>query len=128
MIHKSAICFLYFLYLYYYSEAFYKPFTNSFCHKKMNNYYLSKSNNNEDNYSEINIANKTINKNLRLGRSKDEDGRSNIWSVEPKMQVVDEEITEVNKNILTGGLVITGFLVTLPVLYTLNQYIQKIDY
>ena len=71
---------------------------------------------------------KTFNKNPRLGRSKDQDGKSNIWSVEPKMEVVDEEITELNKSILTSGLIITGFLLTLPLLYTLNQYILKIDY
>ena len=63
-----------------------------------------------------------------MGRSKDQDGKRNIWSVEPKMEVIEEEITEVNKNILTGGLILTGFLATLPVLYTLSKYIQHIDY
>jgi hypothetical protein len=44
------------------------------------------------------------------------------------MEVIEEEITDLNKNILTGGLIVTGFLATLPVLYTLSKYIQHIDY
>ena len=81
----------------------------------------------DENGFEIDAA--TVKKNtFRLGRTKDQDGKSNIWSVEPKMEVVEEEITELNKNILTIGLIITGFLSTLPALYLLNQYIQKLDY
>jgi hypothetical protein len=42
------------------------------------------------------------NKNIRLGRSKDQDGKTNIWSVEPKMKIIEEnnDLTESNKNIL----------------------------
>jgi len=130
MIQKTFMIFLYFLH-YSHNEAFYTPFI----HIKNNNYYnLLKSNNNENNNNsekndlEIDTIDKTFNKNLRLGRSKDEDGKSNIWSVEPKMEVIKEEITELNKNILTLGLIITGFLTSLPLLYTLNQYIEKIDF
>lgn len=135
MIQKTVMIFLYFLH-YYHNDAFYTPF---FPIKKINNYYnLLNSNNNENNNLEknnleknnleIDIVDKKFNKNIRLGRSKDEDGKSNIWSVEPKMEVVNEEITEFNKNIVTGGLIITGFLTTLPLLYILNQSIKNINY
>jgi hypothetical protein len=32
-----------------------------------------------------------MNRRVRLGRSRDQDGKSNLWSIEPKMQVVEEE-------------------------------------
>jgi len=127
MIQKTFLIFLYFLH-YCHNDAFYTPFF----HIKKNNYNLLKLNNNENNNEkndlEIDTIDKTFNKNLRLGRSKDEDGKSNIWSVEPKMEVIKEEITELNKNILICGLIITGFLTSLPLLYTLNKYIEKIDF
>jgi hypothetical protein len=130
-----------FLYFFYYNEALYKPVIYSYT-KKPNYFYLIKSNtysdknsiyplNNNDsekNDLEIDTITKPFNKNFRLGRTKDQDGKSNIWSVEPNMEVVDEEISEINKIILTSGLIITGCLFALPLLYTLNQYIQKIDY
>lgn len=123
---------------YYHNVAFYIPFSPSFFQK--NNNHLLNSNNNEldsngldsngldSNDLEIDTTSKSLNKIVRLGRSKDQDGKSNIWSVEPKMEVVYEEITEVNKNILTGGLIVTGMLASLPVLYTLSKYMQNIDY
>jgi hypothetical protein len=119
---------------YYHNDAFYIPFSPSFFQKNHN--HLLHSNNNNDldsngldnNDLEIDTTSKTLNKIFRLGRSKDQDGKSNIWSVEPKMEVVYEEINELNKNILTGGLIVTGMLATLPVLYTLSKYMQNMDY
>jgi hypothetical protein len=139
MSEKILMFFLYFFN--YYNEALYKPVIYSYT-KKPNYFYLVKSNpyrdknsiyplNNNDsekNDLEIDTITKPFNKNSRLGRTKDQDGKSNIWSVEPNMEVVDEEISEINKIILTSGLIITGCLFALPLLYTLNQYIQKIDY
>lgn len=125
MIQKTFLIFLYFLH-YCHNDAFYTPFF----HIKKNNLLKlnNNENNNEKNDLEIDSIDKTFNKNLRLGRSKDEDGKSNIWSVEPKMEVIKEEMTELNKNILICGLIITGFLSSLPLLYTLNQFIEKMDY
>lgn len=59
----------------------------------------------------------------RLGRSKDEDGKSNIWSVEPKMEpkVEDEEVDELNKNIVVLGLLVTSAIAISPVLKLLNS-------
>ena len=129
---KTLMIFIYLLH-YYHNDAFYKPFTRSFLYNKKN--HLLQLNNDENNNDENNnndleldTTDKSFNKNSRLGRSKDQDGKSNIWSVEPKMEVIEEEITDLNKNILTGGLIVTGFLATLPVLYTLSKYIQHIDY
>jgi len=113
----------------YHNDAFYIPFRNSLFHKKHNHLLKANDNNELDNNDlEIDTTSKSFNKIFRLGRSKDQDGKSNIWSVEPKMEVVYEEITELNKNILTGGLIVTGMLASLPVLYTLSKYIQNIDY
>lgn len=58
----------------------------------------------------------------RLGRSKDEDGKSNIWSVEPKMEVVeDEEVDELNKNIVVLGLFACSVIAISPLLKLLNS-------
>jgi hypothetical protein len=108
---------------YYHNVAFYIPFSPPLFRIKHN--HLLDSNNND---LETDSTGKSSNKIVRLGRSKDQDGKSNIWSVEPKMEVEYEEITELNKNILTGGLIVTGMLASLPVLYTLSKYIQNIDY
>ena len=119
---KTLMIFIYLLH-YYHNDAFYR----SFIHK--NNNHLLKLNNDENNNDlEVDTTIKSFNKNTRLGRSKDQDGKSNIWPVEPKMEVIEEEITGLNKNILTGGLIVTGFLASLPILYTLSKYIQQIDY
>jgi hypothetical protein len=123
---KTLMIFIYLLH-YYHNDAFYKPFTRSFLYNKKNHLQLNNDENN-NNDLELDTTYKSFNKNSRLGRSKDQDGKSNIWPVEPKMEVIEEEITGLNKNILTGGLIVTGFLATLPVLYTLNKYIQHIDY
>ena len=128
---KQNVVLIFFYFLHYYqNNAFYKPFTTSFSHKKKNDYYLLNSKNKENKNNELDNNDSEVytTKTFRLGRSKDQDGKSNIWSVEPKMEVVNEELTEVNKNILTSGLILTGFLATLPLLYTLNQYIKNIDY
>ena len=120
---KTLMIFIYLLH-YYYNDAF----TRYFIYKQnYDNYHLLKLNNDENN-NELEVDTKSFNKNTRLGRSKDQDGKSNIWSVEPKMEVIEEEITGVNKNILTGGLIVTGFLASLPILFTLSRYIQHIDY
>lgn len=126
MRQNAFLMFLYFL-SFYQNDAFYKPFTPS-CHIKKNCFYLLNSKNKENKNNNDNDSELYPTKTFRLGRSKDQDGKGNVWSVEPKMEVVDEELTEVNKNILTSGLIITGFLATLPLLYTLNQYLKNIDY
>jgi hypothetical protein len=120
---------------YYHNDAFYIPLSPSFFQKKHTHLLrANKSDKNDNNKEldnndlEIDTTIKSSNKIFRLGRSKDQDGKSNIWSVEPKMEVVYEEINEFNKNILTGGLIVTGMLASLPVLYTLSKYIQNIDY
>jgi len=123
MMQKTLMIFIYLLH-YYRNDAF----TRSFLYNKKNHILTLNNDENNNNDLEIDTTDKSFNKNTRLGRSKDQDGKSNIWSVEPKMEVIEEEITGLNKNILTGGLIVTGFLATLPVLYTLSKYIQHIDY
>lgn len=124
MTQKTIIFLFYFLNCYY-NEAFLTKFTPTFFHK---NNYCSLSNSNNDELDNNDLKIDTINKKIRLGRSKDQDGKSNIWSVEPNMEVVNEEITELNKNILTCGLIVTGFLTSLPLLYILNEHVQNINY
>ena len=108
---KTLLLFI-FLLQHYHNDAFINR--SIFYNKKK---YLLHLNNDETNNSELDTTSETFNKNTRLGRSKDQDGKSNIWPVEPKMEVVPEEMTELNKNILTGGLIVTGFLATLPILF-----------
>jgi len=56
-----------------------------------------------------------MNKRVRLGRSRDEDGKSNIWSIEPTMQVEDEEEEgSGNKNLFIGAAVIATAIAALP--------------
>jgi peptidoglycan hydrolase CwlO-like protein len=114
-----------FLLQYYQNDAF---ITRSFRYNKKNGDLLQLNNDENNSDLEIDTISKSINKISRLGRSKDQDGKSNIWSVEPKMEVIQEEITEFNKNILTGGLIVTGFIATLPILFSLSKYYQHIDY
>jgi hypothetical protein len=125
MIQNKVVIFICLLQYYHYL-AFYIPSTPLY--KKNNHYHVSNYNNDDLENNDLDSTSELFNKNIRLGRSKDQDGKSNIWSVEPKMEVIDEEITELNKNILTGGLFFTGVLASLPILYTLSKYTQNIDY
>ena len=63
------------------------------------------------------------NKRVRLGRSRDQDGKSNIWSIEPKM-VVDEgsEGGSVQSNLLIGGAVVAAVFASLPLLLTFSKF------
>jgi len=124
MMEKTLLLFI-FLLQYYHNDAF---ITRSFTYNIKNGHLLQLNNDENNSDLEIDTISKSINKISRLGRSKDQDGKSNIWSVEPKMEVIQEEITEFNKNILTGGLIVTGFIATLPILFTLSKYVQNIDY
>jgi len=122
---QKTLMLVIFLLQYYHNDAF---IIRSFLYNKKNSDLLQLNNDENNSDLEIDTISKSINKISRLGRSKDQDGKSNIWSVEPKMEVIQEEITEFNKNILTGGLIVTGFLATLPILFTLSKYVQNIDY
>jgi len=122
---QKTLMLVIFLLQYYQNDAF---ITRSFLYNKKNGHLLQLNNDENNSDLEIDTISKSINKISRLGRSKDQDGKSNIWSVEPKMEVIQEEITEFNKNILTGGLIVTGFIATLPILFTLSKYYQDIDY
>jgi len=55
-----------------------------------------------------------MNRIVRLGRSKDQDGKSNIWSIEPTMEVVEEEESSLNSNLKIAGVVIGAAIATLP--------------
>ena len=126
---QKTLMLVIFLLQYYQNDAFIiRSFLYNKNYNKKNGHLLQLNNDENNSDLEIDTISKSINKISRLGRSKDQDGKSNIWSVEPKMEVIQEEITEFNKNILTGGLIVTGFLATLPILFTLSKYYQDIDY
>jgi len=55
-----------------------------------------------------------MNRIVRLGRSKDQDGKSNIWSIEPTMEVVEEEESSSNSNLKIAAVVIGAAIATLP--------------
>ena len=54
-----------------------------------------------------------MNKRVRLGRSRDQDGKSNIWSIEPRMEVDGEEGGS-SKNLVIAGVVIGAAIASLP--------------
>jgi len=63
-----------------------------------------------------------MNRRVRLGRSKDQDGKSNIWSIEPTMEVIDEEEGGgLQKNLFIGGIVIAAALISLPLFSAFSQ-------
>jgi len=65
----------------------------------------------------------SMNKRVRLGRSRDQDGKSNIWSIEPTMEVTDEvEADQTKTNLLIGGGVIGAAIACLP----LFNYFSKL--
>lgn len=53
------------------------------------------------------------NRRVRLGRSRDQDGKSNIWSIEPKMEVEDE-IDNKKTNLFVVGGVFAAVALALP--------------
>lgn len=55
-----------------------------------------------------------MNRRVRLGRSRDQDGKSNIWSIEPSMQVEEEEGEATSKNLIVGAAVIGAAVAALP--------------
>ena len=58
-----------------------------------------------------------MNKRVRLGRSRDEDGKSNIWSIEPTMKVEEEDEdgpSGGSKNLFIGAAVIATAIAALP--------------
>jgi hypothetical protein len=61
------------------------------------------------------------NKRVRLGRSKDEDGKSNVWSIEPRMEVVEDEEEEPN-NFGIFGAVIGSALACLPLFLAFSKF------
>jgi hypothetical protein len=62
-----------------------------------------------------------MNRRVRLGRSRDQDGKSNIWSIEPTMQVEEEEEGGVSKNVVVGLSVLVAALVSLPLFSSLSS-------
>ena len=60
------------------------------------------------------------NKRVRLGRSKDQDGKSNIWSIEPKMEVMEGEENQPNQIFILGG-VFAAVAASIPVFLALTK-------
>eukprot|EP00304_Pavlova_gyrans_P013635 CAMPEP_0206042966 /NCGR_PEP_ID=MMETSP1466-20131121/7130_1 /ASSEMBLY_ACC=CAM_ASM_001126 /TAXON_ID=44452 /ORGANISM="Pavlova gyrans, Strain CCMP608" /LENGTH=117 /DNA_ID=CAMNT_0053417701 /DNA_START=40 /DNA_END=393 /DNA_ORIENTATION=- len=62
-----------------------------------------------------------------LGRTVDEDGKSNVWAVEPRMRVDNSEMDTSNPLIITAGIIGIGAIVAMPLFPILfgaaqNQY------
>merc|ERR1719181_1220948 len=60
------------------------------------------------------------NRRVRLGRSKDQDGKSNIWSIEPKMEVMDGDENEPNQLVILGG-VFAAVAAAIPIFLALTK-------
>ena len=61
------------------------------------------------------------NKRVRLGRSRDQDGKSNIWSIEPKMEVEEGEDDGGKKNFVILGGILGAVAVCVPAFLALTQ-------
>ena len=76
--------------------------------------------------SEVNIDEEYIEKNIRTGRSTDEDGKTNIWSVEPTMEIDNKKTNDVFKllGIFISVTLVTCqfFLLTNPILPDPSDY------
>lgn len=64
-----------------------------------------------------------MNRRVRLGRSRDQDGKSNIWSIEPRMEVQDENEEGNNSNLFVGLGVIGAAILALPLFSAFSQLI-----
>ena len=60
------------------------------------------------------------NKRVRLGRSKDQDGKSNIWSIEPKMEVMEGDENQPNQLFILGG-VFAAVAAAIPIFLALTK-------
>ena len=60
------------------------------------------------------------NKRVRLGRSKDQDGKSNIWSIEPKMEVMEGDENQPNQLFILGG-VFAAVAASIPIFLALTK-------
>lgn len=76
--------------------------------------------------SEVNIDEEYIEKNIRTGRSSDEDGKTNIWSIEPTMEIDNKKTNDVFKllGIFISVTLVTCqfFLLTNPILPDPSDY------
>ena len=76
--------------------------------------------------SEVNIDEEYIEKNIRTGRSSDEDGKTNIWSIEPTMEIDNKKTNDVFKllGIFISVTLVTCqfFLLTSPILPDPSDY------
>ena len=65
-----------------------------------------------------------MNKNVRLGRSRDQDGKSNIWSIEPRMEVQEgAEEGGAKKNLFVAAAVIGAAIVSLPLFQAFSSLV-----
>ena len=75
---------------------------------------------------EVDIDEEYIEKNIRTGRSTDEDGKTNIWSIEPTMEINDKKTNDVFKllGIFLSVTLVTYqfFLLTNPILPDPSDY------
>lgn len=81
--------------------------------------YMSEEDSNEKPFGKKTEENPELkfdmNKRVRLGRSRDQDGKSNIWSIEPTMEVEEEgEDNAGQKNLIIAGAVIGTAVACLP--------------
>jgi len=64
-----------------------------------------------------------MNKRVRLGRSRDQDGKSNIWSIEPRMEVEESNEGSSKKNLFIVGAVIGAAIVSLPLFQAFSSLV-----
>ena len=63
------------------------------------------------------------NKKIRTGRSEDEDGKTNVWSVEPKMEIVEEK----NNSLKILGVIIGTLSLTFQFYSLMTPFLSNLS-
>ncbi len=63
------------------------------------------------------------NKKIRTGRSEDEDGKTNVWSVEPKMEIVEEK----NNSLKILGVIIGTLSLTFQFYLLMTPFLSNLS-
>ena len=63
------------------------------------------------------------NKKIRTGRSEDEDGKTNVWSIEPKMEIVEEK----NNSLKILGVIIGTLSLTFQFYLLMTPFLSNLS-
>lgn len=83
---------------------------------------LRRTSKSEDYLDNLEIEKTTYKEQLRKRIYNDEDDKSKIWSIEPRMDIIPDNISEKEKNKLIAGMFFSSFALSVPALYLLSHF------